>query len=256
MEKTNNQTVLITGASSGIGLELAKVFATKDYDLVLVARRSEEMEKLKTEYPNLNIQVILKDLTLPTACKEVFEELKDTQIDILVNNAGFGDHGEFHKLDLNKQISMINLNVTALTELTHLFGSKMVERKSGKIMNVASIVAFMPGPSMATYFATKAFVLSLSQALSQEWGRYGVQVMALCPGVTASGFQESSNLLKTDFGKNSNVPTSKEVAEYGYNQLMNGREIAVHGFMNKVFTFLPRILPRKLYLQIIERSIR
>jgi uncharacterized protein len=255
MPKNTSQTVLITGASSGIGLELAKVFAKHGYTLVLVARRTEPMKELVTQFPNISVKVIQKDLTLDNACQDVYNELGETQIDILVNNAGFGDHGEFQSRDLSKQLSMIDLNVRALTEFTHLFGTKMVSRGRGKILNVASVVAFMPGPGMATYFATKAFVLSFSQALSQEWGKYGVQVMALCPGGTASGFQESSNLTETNFGKSS-MPTSAEVAEYGYNQLMKGKSIVVHGFANKLYAFLPRILPRKAYLQIIEKVMK
>ncbi len=246
------KTVLITGASSGIGYEMARVFAKNDYQLVLVARRTEPMKALKSEFPKIKITTIQKDLSADTACQEVFDEVKDIQIDVLVNNAGFGDTGEFHTLSKDKQTNMIDLNVRALTELTHLFGAKMVERKSGKILNVASVVAFMPGPKMATYFATKAFVLSLSQALSQEWGKYGVQVMALCPGVTTSGFQDVANQGHLEMTKAKNIPTSKEVAQFGYDKLMSGKTLVVHGFTNKVFTFLPRILPRKVVLNIMD----
>jgi len=185
MKNSKKQTVLITGASSGIGFEMAKVFATNGYDLVLVARRTDPMQELVTMFPEQSIQIFSKDLTQMESCKELVTELEKVQIDVLVNNAGFGDHGELQTTDVNKQLSMINLNVSALTYLTHIFGSKMVASKRGKIINVASIVAFMPGPTMSTYFATKAFVLSFSQALSKEWAKYGVQVMALCPGATA-----------------------------------------------------------------------
>jgi short-subunit dehydrogenase len=250
------QTVLITGASSGIGYEMAKVFAKNGYDLVLVARRIEPMQELVKMFHDRKIQVFSKDLSQIDDCKSLVLDLEKTKIDILVNNAGFGDHGELQTTDVNKQLSMIELNVSALTYLTHIFGSKMVALKQGKILNVASIVAFMPGPTMSTYFATKAFVLSFSQALSQEWRKYGVQVMALCPGATASGFQESSNLLKTEFGQNRNIPTSAEVAQYGFDQLMKGKTLAVHGFTNKVITFLPRILPRWIYLNIIENVMK
>jgi uncharacterized protein len=251
-----SQNVLITGASSGIGYEMAKVFATNGYNLVLVARRTESMEALKSEFSQIQIKVIQKDLSQDSASQEVFDEVKNLQIDVLVNNAGFGDTGEFQTLDKNKQTNMIDLNVRALTELTHLFGSLMVERKSGKILNVASVVAFMPGPKMATYFATKAFVLSLSQALSQEWGRHDVQVMALCPGVTTSGFQASSGQTNMAMTKAKGVPTSAEVAQFGYDRLMAGKSLVVHGFVNKLICFLPRILPRKLYLIIIENALK
>jgi uncharacterized protein len=250
------QNVLITGASSGIGYEMTKVFAKNGYDLVLVARRIEPMEGLKVEFPDTTITIIQKDLSVDGSCQEVFEDLKNVQIDVLINNAGFGDTGEFQTLSLDKQTNMIDLNVRALTELTHLFGSKMVERKSGRILNVASVVAFQPGPTMATYFATKAFVLSLSQALSQEWSKYGVQVMALCPGVTKSGFQESSNQTDKKFVKASNVPTSSQVAQFGYDELMKGKSLTIHGFVNNIICFLPRILPRKLLLGIIEKALK
>ncbi|MEM1312367.1 MAG: SDR family oxidoreductase [Patescibacteria group bacterium] len=250
------KTVLITGASSGIGLEIARVFAKRGYDLVLIARRVEPMQDLAKQFSNLNIQVIQKDLTIPNACQSIFDQLEGTHIDILVNNAGFGDRGQFHTLDKAKQLSMIDLNVRALTELTHLFGSKMVKQKTGKIMNVASVVAFMPGPGMATYFATKAFVLSLSQALSQEWGKYGVQVMALCPGNTTSEFQQNSNMQGSKLVKAKNIPTSAQVAEFAYDRLIKGSTIAVHGFSNKLNAFLARVLPRKTYLKIIENIIK
>jgi uncharacterized protein len=252
----SKQNVLITGASSGIGYEMAKVFANNGYNLVIVARRTEPMESLKVEFPDVEITIIQKDLSVYGSCQEVFDSVGDLPIDVLVNNAGFGDTGEFQTLSKNKQTNMIDLNVRALTELTHLFGSKMVERKAGRILNVASVVAFMPGPKMATYFATKAFVLSLSQALSQEWSKYGVQVMALCPGVTTSGFQESSNQSHMDMVKGKNIPTSAQVAQYGYDKLIAGKSLAIHGFVNKVFCFLPRILPRKLLLKIMDGALK
>jgi uncharacterized protein len=251
-----SKTVLITGASSGIGYEMAKVFATKGYNLVLVARRIEPMKSLQADFPNTTFTIIQKDLSVDGACQEIFDTVKDIQINVLVNNAGFGDTGEFHTLSQSKQTNMIDLNVRALTELTHLFGSKMVERKEGKILNVASVVAFMPGPKMATYFATKAFVLSLSQALSQEWDKYGVQVMALCPGVTASGFQDAAKQSDMDMVKAKNIPTSAEVAQYGYDSLVAGKSIAVYKFINKLYAFLPRILSRKLYLVIMENALK
>lgn len=252
-----NKNVLITGASSGIGYEMAKVFGSNGYNLILVARRTEPMENLKSEFPDITITVIQKDLSLDNSCQEIFDQLIDTQVDILVNNAGFGDTGEFHTLDKTKHSNMINLNVRALMELTHLFGSTMVERKSGKILNVASIAAFLSGPRMATYFATKAFVLSFSQALSQEWGKYGVQVMTLCPGVTQSEFQKVASQNNTDMVKGvKNIPTSHELAQFGYDKLMNGKTLVIHGFVNNITAFLPRILPRTVVLKIIDNMLK
>jgi uncharacterized protein len=254
--QSNNQYVLITGASSGIGYEMAKTFANNGYNLILVARRTESMQELIPKFPNVDIKIISKDLTLDNSCKELFEEVTTMEVDILVNNAGFGDTGEFQTLDLGKQLNMIDLNVKVLTELSHSFGSRMVARGKGRIMNVASVVAFMPGPKMATYFATKAYVLSFSQSLSQEWGKYGVQVMALCPGITKSGFQDASNQTNMEMTKAKGIPTSAEVAQYGYEKLMMGKSLAVHGLINKVYAFLPRILPRKLYLIIMDGALK
>jgi uncharacterized protein len=254
--QSNNQYVLITGASSGIGYEMAKTFANNGYNLILVARRVESMLELVPKFPNVDIKIISKDLTQEHSCRELFDEVQSMDVDILVNNAGFGDTGEFQTLELSKQLNMIDLNIKALTELTHSFGSRMVKRGKGRIMNVASVVAFMPGPKMATYFASKAYVLSFSQALSQEWGKYGVQVMTLCPGVTKSGFQEVSNQSHMQMVNGKNIPTSAQVAQYGYEKLMLGKSIAVHGILNKVYAFLPKILPRKVYLNIIESSLK
>ncbi len=252
----SKQTVLITGASSGIGYEMAKAFATNNYNLILVARRVELMQELVTQFPDVQITIIQKDLSIGNSGQQIYNSLSGQTVDILVNNAGFGDTGEFQTLKLEKQLNMIDLNVRVMTELTHLFGCDMVARKSGKILNVASVVAFQPGPTMATYFATKSYVLSLSQALSQEWGKYGVQVMALCPGVTKSGFQESSSQTDKIFTKAKNVPTSAMVAQFGYAELMKGKTLTIHGFVNNLICFLPRILPRKLLLMIIENALK
>jgi uncharacterized protein len=251
-----NKNVLITGASSGIGYELARIFAKNNYNLILIARRVEKMEGIKSEFPNINTKIIQKDLTIPTSCLEIYEELKDGNVDIIVNNAGFGDTGEFQDLNLEKQKNMIDLNIKALTELTHLFGSKMVLNKSGKILNLASIASFMPGPRMATYFATKAYVLSFSQALSQEWKRYNVQVMALCPGYTESEFQDVSNQNELKVIKNTKMPSSKEVAEFGYFELMKGKTLSIHGFTNNVFAFALRFLSRKSILPRVENILK
>jgi uncharacterized protein len=214
------------------------------------------MEALKAKFPKVEITIIKQDLSIHNSGQIIFDKLKNTQVDILINNAGFGDTGEFQTLKLEKQLNMIDLNVRVLTEFSHLFGSMMVKNGGGKIMNVASVVGFMPGPGMATYYASKAFVISLSQALSQEWGRYGVQVMALCPGVTKSGFQEASAQTDKEFVKQKGIPTSKEVAQYGYDKLMSGKTLVVHGLINKVYAFLPKVLPRKVYLILMERGLK
>ncbi len=181
-----NRTALITGASNGIGYELAKVHAEKGDNLVLVARRKDRLDELKKELEEIykiSVFTLEKDLSLPGSALEVFNELKskDLSIDYLVNNAGFGDFGLFAESDWNKQERMINLNIMSLAHLTRLFLPDMIRNGKGKILNLASTAAFQPGPTMSVYFATKAFVLSFSQALNEELREYGITVTALCP---------------------------------------------------------------------------
>src|SRR5450759_4294399 len=188
-----NRTALITGSSSGIGLELARIHAENGGNLVLVARSKNKLDELKEELENkYNVQVytIGKDLSLPDSARDVYAELgqQNISVDYLINNAGFGDFGFFAESDWNKQEKMINLNITALAHLTRLFLPDMIKRGDGKILNLASTASFQPGPAMSVYFATKAFVLSFSEAVNNEVRDKGVTVTALCPGSTESGF--------------------------------------------------------------------
>lgn len=248
-------TVLITGASSGIWFEMARIFARDGYDLVLVARRKEELEKISKEFPERKVMILEKDLSLEFSPLEVYEAVKkhSIQIDILVNNAGFGDFGLFHEIQIEKQKQMINLNVRALTELTYLFGKEMVSRKHGKILNVASTAAFQPGPLMSVYYATKHYVLAFSEGLREEWRDYGVCVTTLCPGPTESGFQKEAHLEGSKMIEGKKLPTSKEVAEYGYRALMKWRWVAIHGFMNTLMAMSVRFTPRFLIVKIVKR---
>jgi short-subunit dehydrogenase len=243
-----NKTALITGASLGIGLELAKVFAKNNHDLVLVARSADKLNALAKELNNVKTMVIVKDLSIPGSGKEIFDELnaKNIQIDVLVNNAGFGDFGFFHEASIERQLQMVDLNIRSLTELTHLFGKLMVARKEGKIMNVASTAAFQPGPRFSVYYATKHYVLAFSEGLANEWRDHGVTVSALCPGPTESGFQEAAGIGKSKLAKKFKMPSSYEVAVYGYRALMNGKVVAVHGFLNKIVSKIVRFLPRSV----------
>jgi uncharacterized protein len=179
-------TALITGASSGIGLELAKVFAANKINLVLVARSESKLNELANEVKQqgVTVNVLAKDLSSYNTAKEIFDWCgqQNIQIDYLVNNAGVGDFGFFHESEWKKQEQIINLNITALTYLTHLFLPDMVKRKNGKVLNVASTAAFQPGPTMSVYYATKAFVLHFSEAIANELEKTGVTVTALCPG--------------------------------------------------------------------------
>jgi len=251
-------TALITGASSGIGLELAKVHASKGDDLVLVARNKTKLDELKSELESkykITVYTIGKDLSSAIAAKEVYDETtkQKIEIDYLINNAGFGDFGMFVESDWTKELKMINLNITTLTQFTKLYSKEMVSRKSGKIMNVASTAAFQSGPMMAVYFATKAYVLSFSEAINNELSDKGVTVTTLCPGATESGFQEAAEMEESALVKGKKLPTSKEVAAYGYKSMMSGKTIAIHGLMNWIMANAVRFTPRALVVKITRK---
>jgi len=241
-------TALITGSSNGIGYELAGIHALKGGDLVLVARNRHKLEKLKMDLEkkhHVNVYIIVKDLSVPGAAREVFDEVKIHRIVIeyLVNNAGFGDSGFFAESDWSKQEQMINLNILSMSHLTWLFLPDMISRKRGKIMNVASTVAFVPGPTMAVYYATKAFVLSFSQAIDNEVRDHGITVTSLCPGPTRNGFREAASLKDSWTFENRNIPDAREVAEYGYYSMISGKTVAIHGLKNKIIAHSARIIP-------------
>ena len=250
----DTKTVLITGASSGIGLELARIFASKGCNLVIVSRNVIELSRLKSELVEkhkIYVEEIEKDLSVPGAAKQVYDEVKSLsfEIDYLINNAGFGDFGEFHKSSWEKQERMMNLNMLALTHLTHLFLQDMVKRGSGKIMNVASTAAFQPGPLMSVYYASKAYVLFFSEAIANELEGTGITVTALCPGPTKSGFQKAANMEKSGLVKEKNMPDSKKVAMYGYKAMMKGKRVAVQGLVNKEIAFFSRRVPKGMVLK-------
>jgi uncharacterized protein len=247
-------TALITGASNGIGLELAKVHASKGGDLVLVARNKSKLDELKSELESqykVSVYTIGKDLSSINAAQEVYDETtkQKIKIDYLINNAGFGDFGMFTETDWNKELQMINLNITTLTQFTKLYLKDMVKRKNGKIMNVASTAAFQSGPTMAVYYATKAFVLSFSEAIDNEVSDKGVTVTTLCPGATESGFQAVAAMEESALVKGKKLPTSKEVAEYGYASMMKGKTVAIHGIMNRIMANSVRFLPRAIVVK-------
>jgi hypothetical protein len=248
MSAANPETVLITGASSGIGLELAKCFAADGCRLILVARNKEALEKLAEELRRKNkieAIVLLADLSLPETSKRIFQELSAQKIsvDILVNNAGFGLHDDFVKLLLQRQLEIIQVNIAALTELTGLFLPGMIERKRGGIINVASVAGFLPGPNMAVYYASKAFVLSFTEALAEELGGTGVTVSAFCPGATESNFSQVARGDKSRKTKTSKM-SAERVARYGYRAFREKQIVAIPGFHNRFLVFLTRFLPR------------
>jgi short-subunit dehydrogenase len=251
---------LITGASSGIGLDLAKLFAQGGHDLVLVARNEEALRAVAADCEKLGVKahVLAQDLNNPNAAQEIFDELeaRGTVIEVLVNNAGFGTHGMFVRTKLEDEVGMIQVNIVALIQLTRLFLPQMLSRKSGKIMNVASMAGFAPGPYMSVYYATKAFVLSHSIALAQEVKKNGVIVSVLCPGPTKTEFQKRAKIAESKLFKKPRSMTSMEVAKTGYEGLMNGKLIVVPGFSNKMIRVASKIAPRKFLAKVAGKMNR
>lgn len=251
-------TALITGASDGIGLELAKIHAANGEDLVLIVRSTNKLLHLKEELEtahSIRVYVIGKDLSTDNAALEVYNEVKAAGItvDYLINNAGFGDFGFFINGDWSKQNRMIQLNITALTQFTKLFLPEMLARKSGKILNVASTAAFQPGPLMSVYYATKAYVLHFSEAVNNEIAGSGVTITALCPGATASGFQKAAEMEESKLVNGKKLPTAAEVAAYGYIAMLNGKAVAIPGFLNNLMAFGVRFIPRSLAVKIARK---
>ncbi|MGB3694806.1 MAG: SDR family oxidoreductase [Spirulinaceae cyanobacterium] len=251
-----SKTVLITGASSGIGYELSKLFAKDSYDLVLVARSENKLQDLAAKLQNefgIQVKVIVQDLAINFAPKTIFAELQEENItiDVLVNNAGFAAYGLFTETNLQAELEMMQLNMVALTHLTKLFLPGMVQRRQGKILNVASTAAFQPGPLMAVYYATKAYVLSFSEAIANELIGTGVTVTVLCPGPTKSGFQARADVEKSKLFRGSNMMDTQTVAEIGYSGLMASKTVIVPGFQNKFIAAFIKFLPRKLVTKIV-----
>jgi len=250
----DTKTALITGASGGIGLELAKIFASNGINLIIVSRKVIELAKLGTELSakhGIFVEELEKDLSIPGIAKEIFNEVNSQSfnVDYLVNNAGFGDFGLFQESDWSKQERMINVNMLALTHLTRLFLPSMVKKRSGKILNVASTAGFQPGPLMSVYYATKAYVISFSEAIANELAGTGVTVTALCPGPTKSGFQKAAHIEKSNLVNGKNIASAKEVAEFGYKAMTKGKLIAVHGFKNKELAFLSHHAPKNMVIK-------
>jgi len=241
---------LITGASSGIGLELAHQFARGGWELHLVARRRDLLEKLADELGGQTI-VHAVDLTDADARKQLIESLQGVEISCLVNNAGFGDYAMFAESNWTKIESLVRLNIEALTHLTHAFLPAMKARRRGRILNVASTAAFFPGPGMATYYASKAYVLSLSEALATELEGSGVSVTCLCPGATKSGFQEEAGMGASKLMESA-MMSSEAVARAGYKATIRGQRLIIPGAMNAFLSFLPRVLSRNRVTELVR----
>ena len=254
------ETVLITGASSGIGREFSKLFAEKGYRLVITARREKNLAELKKMYPENNVEVIPCDLGSEAGAEYLYNEVKkrSIKVDILINNAGFGLFGEFYETDIEKEKKMIDLNVKALVELSKYFLQEMLERDSGKILNVASIAAFQPGPYMSVYYASKAFVLSFSEALRNEVRNTGVCISVLCPGPVETEFEKSSELTKSKLFSKLKPVTAEKVAYAGYRGLMKNRAVIIPGFFNRAAitagTFVPTGIKVNIARKIQEKK--
>jgi short-subunit dehydrogenase len=253
----NTETVLITGASSGIGLELAKCFAAEKCDLILTARNRDALEKLAAELRRdhgITIEIVIADLSLPESPQKIISEIKGRgiNVDVLVNNAGFGLHGAFAELPLKRQLEIVQVNIAALVELTGLFLPDMRQRNRGGILNVGSVAGFVPGPQMAVYYASKAFVLSFSEALHEELRETKIQVTNLCPGPTESNF---SNVARSHHARQAQAKkmSAAEVARIGHRDFRAGVHISLPGAINKISAFAPRVLPRAVVRRLIGR---
>ncbi len=243
-------TVLITGASGGIGYELAKLFAHDHHNLVLVARSGDKLAQVANELQSLGVTVktYSLDLTQPPAPKFLFDQLQTegVAIDVLINNAGFGAFGEFARMSNQEIFGQIQLNIVALTELVRLFLPPMLVRHSGRIMNVASTAGFQPGPLMAVYYATKAYVISFSEALANEVRHSGVTVTCFCPGATHTGFAKRAGNDKSRLFKQLGAMNVEKVALDGYRAVMEGRTLAISGAHNWLIAQSTRFAPRKM----------
>jgi len=254
--RKNMETVLITGASSGIGLEFAKLFAKAGSGLILTARREEKLHKLADELHSehgVPVSVVPADLAKPDGTKTLHYELnqRSLQVDVLVNNAGFGALGKFADLPLERQVDMLHVNILALTELTRRLLPEMIERKRGGVLNVGSTAAFQPGPNMAVYYATKAYVLSFSEALREELLDTGVHVTCLAPGPTETEFGEDSGMNDTKIFRMGTMPAAT-VAKAGYEAFRANDSLVVPGAMNKVASSMHRFLPRMVTRKFVK----
>lgn len=246
----DRQTALITGASSGIGAELARIHAEHGGDLVVVARRRGRLESLKTELEaahGVTVHVLPSDLTQAEAPQQIYDEVRarGLPVDYLVNNAGFGCRGSFHKQDWATNKAMIEVNILALAALTRLFLPDMIARGSGRILNIGSMAGFLPGPLHAVYYASKAFVISFSEAIADELAGTGVHVTVLCPGPTATEFTERAQMQGVTLLRR--TAPARKIAEIGYQAMLKGKTLVVPGLLNK-FTIhgLLRLSPRRL----------
>jgi uncharacterized protein len=245
---------LITGASSGIGYEMAKILASKKYNLILVARNGEKLEQIKTDFEKsygIKVKVYAKDLSVKGNAQQLYNNVTSDhlQVEMLINNAGVGNYGNFIETSLDEEIDMIGLNIISLVTLTKLFAQDMVKNKSGSIMNIASLLSFLPFPYYSVYSSTKSFVLAFSETVNAELEGTGVMVKALCPGPIDTGFTTAK--MATTNAYKANKPVSPEfVAEEGVTLLLNNKTKKIVGFNNWFISNLPRITPDFIMMKI------
>ena len=249
------KTALITGASSGIGKELAFVYAKNGYNLILVARRKTNLELIKDEINNkhkISVTVIDMDLSSVDSAEILYNTVSEQKlsVDVLINNAGYGVQGLFKETDMKWEESMLILNMVTLTKLTKLFAKDMANKRDGNIINISSTAAFQPVPNLSTYAASKAYVLSFSEAIAYQLKDDNVVVTTICPGATKSEFADVAKMNQKHFIK---APSSQELAEYTYKSMKKGKTTAIHGFKNKVMVFLVRLTPRKIITAVASK---
>src|SRR5215204_2868204 len=249
-------TALVTGASGGIGEELARLFAADGHDLVLVARSRDKLARLAEELEGkhgVGARVVASDLARPEAPRELFDELQGAgvAVDALVNNAGFGSYGLFAETDLQSELELLQVNVVALTHLSKLFMPGMIARRRGYVMQVASTAAFQPGPLMAVYYASKAYVLSLSEALSNECAGTGVVVFVNGPGPTETGFVAAAGMGDSKLFDRA-VMDARTVAAEGYRGLLAGKTLVIPGFRNNLLARTVGFFPRNLVTKVVR----
>jgi short-subunit dehydrogenase len=252
------KTVLITGASSGIGYEFAKIFAQNNYRLILTGRNELKLESLKKrveEISNNPAIILIKDLSDINAANTIYDYIKSNniKIDVLINAAGIGVYGELKETEFKKESEMININILALTNLTKIFLKQMLINNSGSIINVASTAAFKPGPLMSVYYATKAFVLSFSESVAAEIRNTNVTLTVLCPGPTKTDFMNKSSDAPINDLKFKKMQSASEVALYGYNAMLRKELIAIPGFSNRTLTLLLKFIPRKFFADLMYK---
>lgn len=248
------KTVLITGGSSGIGFELAKIFGKNNFHVIIVAQDKNKLSEAETklEASGYSVKTISKDLSDPHSPSQIYKELQSENItiDVLVNNAGFAVYGQFAETDIEQELSLLQVNIVSLTRLTKLFLPEMIKRRSGKILNIASIAAFAPGPLMAVYYASKAYVLSFSEALSEELIGTGVHVTAVCPGPTDTGFVKRGGVWNSSLYQGRHM-TASFVAEEAFKGLMKNQAVIVPGWKNKLIVNSLRFVPRSIAPKIL-----